>query len=151
MSSALSSFNTTTEVPLSKAPNPQLLPGRRSINGCPLLWVCVQGVCVHCCVCTLDGLIAEHKFRVWVTILGRMSLHFTYKQLKQKVTFWEVTDKIELCHVNKSPSTLEPPVSQTRLSPRLKCMSDWAVSTKKLALTDLKYISAFVLSQDAQQ
>uniref|UniRef100_A0A672PWH1 non-specific serine/threonine protein kinase n=1 Tax=Sinocyclocheilus grahami TaxID=75366 RepID=A0A672PWH1_SINGR len=29
-------FNTTTEVPLSKAPNPQLLPGRHSINGCPL-------------------------------------------------------------------------------------------------------------------
>ncbi len=27
-SSALSTFNTTTEVPLSKAPNPQLLPGR---------------------------------------------------------------------------------------------------------------------------
>uniref|UniRef100_A0A672KLS8 RNA-binding motif, single-stranded-interacting protein 3-like n=1 Tax=Sinocyclocheilus grahami TaxID=75366 RepID=A0A672KLS8_SINGR len=35
-------FNTTTEVPLSKALNPQLLPGRRSINGCPLLRVCVQ-------------------------------------------------------------------------------------------------------------
>ncbi len=28
-------------------------------------------------MCTLDGLIAEHKFRVWVTILGHMSLHFT--------------------------------------------------------------------------
>ncbi len=34
-------------------------------------------LCVHCCVCTLDGLIAEHKFRVWVTILSRMSLDFT--------------------------------------------------------------------------
>ncbi len=55
--------------PLSKAPNPQLLPGRRSI-GCPLL-----RVCVHCCVCVhLDGLNAEHKFRVWVTILGHTSL-----------------------------------------------------------------------------
>ncbi len=43
---ALSTFNTTSEVPLSKPPNPQLLPGRHSINGCPLLWVCV-----HCCVC----------------------------------------------------------------------------------------------------
>ncbi len=37
------------------------------------------GVCSRCvccsllCVCTLDGLIAEHKFQVWVTILGRMS------------------------------------------------------------------------------
>ncbi len=57
MYSALSTFNTTTEVPLSKAPNPQLLPGHRSINGCPLLWVCVHGVCVcvcvHCCLCAL--------------------------------------------------------------------------------------------------
>ncbi len=50
MYSALSTFNTTTEVPLSKVPNPQLLPGRRSINGCPLLQVCVHGVCV--CVFT---------------------------------------------------------------------------------------------------
>ncbi len=73
MSSTLSTLNTTTEVPLSKALNPQLLPGHSSINGCPLLQVCV---CVHSCVCTLDGLIAEHEFRVWVTILGHMSLHF---------------------------------------------------------------------------
>ncbi len=37
ITSALSTFNTTTEVrPLSKAPNSQLLPGRRSIS-CPLL------------------------------------------------------------------------------------------------------------------
>ncbi len=50
MYSALSTFNTTTEVPLNKAPNPQLLPGRRSKNGCPVLRVCV---CVHCCVCAL--------------------------------------------------------------------------------------------------
>ncbi len=49
-------FNTTTEVPLSKAPNLQLLLGRRTINGCPLLRVCVHGVCVcvHCCVCVHD-------------------------------------------------------------------------------------------------
>ncbi len=32
----------TTEVrPLSKAPNPQLLPGRRNV-GCPLLQMCVH-------------------------------------------------------------------------------------------------------------
>ncbi len=30
------------EVPLSKAPNPQ--NERHSINGCPLLWVCVHSV-----------------------------------------------------------------------------------------------------------
>ncbi len=53
-----STLNTTTEVrPLSKAPYPQLLPGCRNINGCPLLRVCVC-VCVclfttHCCVCSL--------------------------------------------------------------------------------------------------
>ncbi len=61
MYSALSTLKTTTEVPLSKAPNPQLLPGLRSINGCPLLRVCVHGVSVFTAVCvrTLDGLIAE--------------------------------------------------------------------------------------------
>ncbi len=96
MYSTLSTFNTTTEMPLSKAPNPQLLPGRRSINGCPLLrvWftvcVCVHGVCVCSllCVCTLDGLIAEHKFRVWVTILGRISLSLS---LKHNTCDWGLT------------------------------------------------------------
>ncbi len=54
--SVLSTFNTMTEVrPLSKAPNPQLLPGRCSID-CPLLQVCVH----------LDGLNAEHKFHCWL-------------------------------------------------------------------------------------
>ncbi len=80
----------TTEVrPLSKPPNPQLLPGRRSV-GCPLLQVCVcvcvcvcpllrvcVCVCVHCskrvcvcvhyCVCVhLDGLNAENTFHCWL-------------------------------------------------------------------------------------
>ncbi len=118
------------EVHLSKASNPQLLPRRCSLNGRPLLRVCVplhtlqpwtsaesrtrrwapetdpqwglyhlnshrektteisgahtiwiccswNKLCHLCsrCVCTLDGLNAEHKF-VWVTILGRMSCHF---------------------------------------------------------------------------
>ncbi len=48
-------FNTTTEVPLIKVPNPQLLPGHRSINGCPLLRVCVHGVCVFTAVCVHLG------------------------------------------------------------------------------------------------
>ncbi len=59
------------EMPLSKTPKPQLLSRRRSINHCPLLrvcvhgvcvcvcvhgvCVCVHGVCVCVCVCTLDG------------------------------------------------------------------------------------------------
>ncbi len=34
--------------------------------------MCVFTVCVF----TLDGLNAEHEFRVWVTILGCMSRHF---------------------------------------------------------------------------
>ncbi len=38
--------------------------------------VCSRCVCSLLCVCTLDGSNAEHKFRVWVTILGRMSRHF---------------------------------------------------------------------------
>ncbi len=50
-------------------------PGRRSINGCPLLWVCVHGVCVHCCVCALGWVNAENEFRAWVAILGCMSRH----------------------------------------------------------------------------
>ncbi len=44
---------------------------------------CVFTVCVCVCVFTavrvhLDGLNAEHEFRVWVTILGCMSRHFTF-------------------------------------------------------------------------
>ncbi len=66
MYNALSTLNTTTEVPLSKAPNPQLLPGDRSINGCPLLWGGVRDVCVFTAVCAHYGWVtAEHKFRVW--------------------------------------------------------------------------------------
>ncbi len=45
-----------TEVrPLSKTPNPQLLPGCRTF-GCPLLQVCVH----------LDGLKAENTFHCWL-------------------------------------------------------------------------------------
>ncbi len=54
MYSALSTLNTTTEVPLSKAPNPQLLPRRRSINGCPCSG-CVFTVCVFTAVCVHFG------------------------------------------------------------------------------------------------
>ncbi len=84
MSSTFSTLNTTTEVrPLSKALNPQLLPGRRRIKWLPTpLGVCSLCLCVclyttHCCVYVhLDGLNAEHKFRVWVTILGPKSRSF---------------------------------------------------------------------------
>ncbi len=76
MSSALYTLNAMTEVrPLSMAPKPQLLPGCHRINHCSrcfTVFVCVRSlltaVCVH-----LDGLNAEHKFRVWVTIPGHTS------------------------------------------------------------------------------
>ncbi len=73
MYSPLSTLNTTTEVPLSKAPNPPTAPRAPQHK-----WLhTAPGVCSLLCVCTLDGLNAEHKFRVWVTILGRMSRHVT--------------------------------------------------------------------------
>ncbi len=53
MYSAFFTFNTTTEESLTKAPNPQLLPGCHRID-CPLLRVCVHGVGVFTaavCVC----------------------------------------------------------------------------------------------------
>ncbi len=47
------------------------------VDVCVCLCVCVC-VCVCVSVCEqLDGLNAEHKFRVWVTISGHTSLHFT--------------------------------------------------------------------------
>ncbi len=83
---ALSILNTTTEVPLSKAPNPQLLPGSRSINGCPLRRVCVHSVCVCVCVFTavcvhLGWVTVEHKFRVWEYLaVCHFLLVFLFKQ-----------------------------------------------------------------------
>ncbi len=78
MYSTLSTLNTTTEVHLSKAP-PQA-PQHKWLPTAP-------GVCSLLCVCTLNRLNAEHKFRVWVLdILGRMSLHFHLRgKLQEKV------------------------------------------------------------------
>ncbi len=59
-----SAFNTTFGA-LSKAPNPQLLPGRRSINGCPR--VCVHGACVFTDVCVHLGWI---KCRAQILSMG---------------------------------------------------------------------------------
>ncbi len=83
MYSALSSFNTTTEVLLSKAPNPQLLPGRRSINGCPLLRVCVHSVCVFTAVwvhfgrvkCRAKILSMGHHTWSYVTLLSYIYIY----------------------------------------------------------------------------
>ncbi len=70
------------EVPLSKTPNPQLLPGRHSINGCPLLLVCVHGVCVCSllCMCTWMG-----KCRAWIPSMGHIPwLYVTFTSVNPK-------------------------------------------------------------------
>ncbi len=54
----------TTEVPLSKAPNPQLLPGRCSIN------LSTAPVCVHCvCVCVFTAVCVHFR---WVKCRARV-------------------------------------------------------------------------------
>ncbi len=64
--------------PWARHRTPNCSPGAATLaahcSGC-VFTVCV---CSLLCVCTLDGLNAEHKFRVWVTILGRMSRHFHF-------------------------------------------------------------------------
>ncbi len=61
-----STFNTTTEVRLEQGTEPP------TALRAPQHWLpTALGVCVH-----LDGL-NEHKFWVWITILGHTSLHFT--------------------------------------------------------------------------
>ncbi len=42
-------------ITVSKAANPQLLPGSHSINDCPLLRVCIHRVCVFTAVCVHFG------------------------------------------------------------------------------------------------
>ncbi len=70
MYSTLFTLNTTTEVPLSKTPNTQLLPGHRSINSCPLLWVCV---CPD--VCALGWVLSiSHHTWSYVTSLSFLKL-----------------------------------------------------------------------------
>ncbi len=70
------------EVPLSKAPNPQLLPRRRSINGCPLLRVCVHGVCVFTAVCVQFGL---DKCRAQIPNMGHHTWPYVTKKKKKGI------------------------------------------------------------------
>ncbi len=71
---------------LSKNQAPNCSPGAAAIwlptaPGVCSLCVCVC-VCVFTAVCVhLDRLNAEHKFRVWITILGHTSRHFTFTKL----------------------------------------------------------------------
>ncbi len=92
MSSALSTFNTTTEVLLSKEPNPRL-PGCRSIIGCLLLRVCVHGVCVcvFTAVCVHFG---------WVKCRAQILSNWSYVTSLQKHSFSLhkfLTDGLEWC------------------------------------------------------
>ncbi len=96
MYSALSTFNTMTEVPLSKSLNPQLLPGCRSINGCPLLRVCVHCVCVFTAVCVYFGwvicraqiLSMGHHTWPYVTSLSLFSLNKLNQYFKKAFCFY---------------------------------------------------------------
>ncbi len=60
----------------NKPPTPHQVPQHKCLPTAP--GVCSRCVCSLLCVPTLDGLIAQHKFRVLVTILGRMSRHFHF-------------------------------------------------------------------------
>ncbi len=82
MNSTLSTFNTMTEVPLSKALGAGAMAAHCS--------GCVFTVCVfttHCCVVHLDGLNAEDQFRVWVTILDNTSHIYFYFIFMQIFTY----------------------------------------------------------------
>ncbi len=83
MSSALSSLNTTTEVPLSKETNPQLLPRHRSINGCRLLQVCIHGVWVKC--------------RARLQSMGH-HVHFFFNKILLRAPIWPAADLKKIQH-----------------------------------------------------
>ncbi len=70
----LSTFNTTTEMrPFEQDNKPPTAPRAPQHKRLPTS----PGVCSLLCVCVhLDGLNAEHKFRIWVSILGHTSLHY---------------------------------------------------------------------------
>ncbi len=64
MSSALSTFNTTTRCPWARHRTAQLLPGLRSIiMAGPLLWVCVHGCVVCTAVCVHFGWVLLIKLK----------------------------------------------------------------------------------------
>ncbi len=86
---------------------------------------CVFTVCVCSllCVCTLDGINAEHKFRAWVTILGRMSLHFHFTNVMYVI--WQLVVKMGTA------------VQNSESSPQTWCslgLTDWGHSTRMSAI-----------------
>uniref|UniRef100_A0A8C2DHE6 Inactive rhomboid protein n=1 Tax=Cyprinus carpio TaxID=7962 RepID=A0A8C2DHE6_CYPCA len=98
------------EVPLSKALNPQLLPGRW-IYSCPLLRVCVHGVFTpHCCVGTAQwfgvGSDSESKQQEW----HRKSLrHCSQRYGKLKPQYCEQNEAASLDYGPESPVAARMP------------------------------------------
>ncbi len=84
MNSALSTLNTMTEGSLSKAPNPQLLPGRSSINGCPLLRVCA---CVRSRKCRPQ--IPSMGHHTWPYVPSRIRYNLVIKYDKNLVKLFQ--------------------------------------------------------------
>ncbi len=75
--------------PWTRHRTPNFSPGARSINGCPLLRLCVHGVCVclfttHCCVCALGWV----KCRTQIQSVG----HHTWPNITSlpSLQFWEI-------------------------------------------------------------
>ncbi len=80
MNSTLSTFNTLTEVPLSKAPKPPIAPRalEQWLPNAP--GACSQCVCVftiHCCVCALGWV----KCRGPISSMGHIILLFFLREI----------------------------------------------------------------------
>ncbi len=73
MYSALFTLNTTTEVPLSKAPNPQMAA---HCSGC--VCVCVHAVCVHLGWVKCRALIPSMGYHTWPHVTSKLHDHMYY-------------------------------------------------------------------------
>ncbi len=123
--------------PLSKAPNPQLLPGRRSI-GCPLL-----RVYVHYCVCALGWV----KCRAQIPSMGHHTLathHFPFPS--PLVAQFDALLAIIEPHIKKKTTNFCELSVQGSIFSALCCETKWmnltiAISVKtplKMLATDAK-------------
>ncbi len=72
-----------------KAPNPKLLPGHRSINGCPLLRVCVHCMCVFTAVCMQFGWV---NCRAQIPSMGHHTWPYLYFTYTYTLTFTWITN-----------------------------------------------------------
>lgn len=89
---SLPSSLTTTEMPLSKVPG-------ATANGCPLLWVCVHGVCLCVCVCTCMGEMQRTISENGIPYLARC--HIT-KDVADHCLFLIIpANKIKIARANK--------------------------------------------------